>query len=407
MKLFTSAALLLALCSSAGAQQLRFDDVVRNLRNPDAKTRLSAVKLLRDAKYPEAIAPMAPLVNDPVDEVQLETIAAELSFFLGQDVKSRRMVGFVVERRNVAVAAAALDAGPTAVWPRETPPALVSALLTAVDDDNPRVRLEAIYALGVITHPPLAADQAPQLIKALDHYDPAIRVAAARVVGRLRVASAGDALIKAVNDSHADVRYAAMHALGAIHDDRAAGALAEQFAFYQKGEGAWAALDALAELGLPASVPLFKQHIGDKDPFIRRAAAEGLGRSGDTSSVETLQGGATTDDNAMTRLAMAFAMQKLGQNYVARIVDAMANPKLVAQARGYLIELGPSITQPLLTRLQDPDEGIREAVADVLGMTGGSAALPALQAAAQDKNADVVSAATRAIERIKAAPSAR
>ena len=40
--------------------------------------------------------------------------------------------------------------------------------------------------------------------------------------------SAGDALIKAINDSQADVRYASMRALGAIREARAVGALTEQ-----------------------------------------------------------------------------------------------------------------------------------------------------------------------------------
>ena len=92
---------LLALSSVGAGQQARFDDVVRNLRNPDPKVRLNAIRLLRDAKYPESIAPMAPLVLDPVDEVQLDAIAAELSFFLDQDVKSKKMIGFVVEKRLV------------------------------------------------------------------------------------------------------------------------------------------------------------------------------------------------------------------------------------------------------------------------------------------------------------------
>src|SRR5436189_2894923 len=144
---------------SAFAQQLRFDDVIRNLRNPDPKTRLSAVRLLRDAKYPEAIAPMAPLVLDPLDEIQLETIDAELSFFLEQDVKSKRMVAFVIEKRTSALAAAAFDLGPQAVWPRAVPAELVTSLLQAVDDETSAVRLEAIYALGVIARGPLEAAQ--------------------------------------------------------------------------------------------------------------------------------------------------------------------------------------------------------------------------------------------------------
>lgn len=392
----------LACCGSLSAQQLRFDDVVRNLRNPDPKARLSAVRLLRDAKYPEAIAPMAPLVLDPVDDIQLETIAAELSFFVDQDIRARKMVGFVIEKRNAAIAEAAFDMGPLVVYPRPVPPELVTSLLQAIDDNNARVRLEAIYAVGVIARPPLQADQVQRLIKALDHFDPAVRAAAARVIGRLNVREAGDALIKAVNDSHADVRYGAMRALGAIKDTRAVSALAEQFAYYKKGEGAWSALDALAHIGSSASVPLFKERLQDKDPYIRRAAIEGLGRAGDASAIEVLERSVTTDDSPMVRLASAFALQKLGRNYASRIVDLMNDPKVIPQAQEYLIELGPAVLSTVAPRIQDPDPAVREAVADVLGAIGNASTLPALQAATQDGSGAVAAAAKRSMEKIRA-----
>ena len=89
----------------------------------------------------------------------------------------------------------AFEAGPLAVWPKAAPPELIDALLTAVDDDNKKVRLEAMYTLGVVASASGAALPEPaaaRLIKALDHYDPAIRTAAARVVGRLQVKSASD-----------------------------------------------------------------------------------------------------------------------------------------------------------------------------------------------------------------------
>ena len=44
-------------CGTAIAQPVRFDDVVRNLRNPDPRARLSSLSMLRDAKYLEAIEP--------------------------------------------------------------------------------------------------------------------------------------------------------------------------------------------------------------------------------------------------------------------------------------------------------------------------------------------------------------
>src|SRR5687767_8809476 len=158
-----------------GEQPARFDDVVRNLRNPDPKTRLTAVRLLREARYPEAIVPVAALVNDPVDQIQLEAIATELSFFLVQDLPERRRLGFVVEVRNRGVAPEAFESGPLAVWPRPAPPELIAALLKAVDDENGRVRLEAIYAAATIPKDGLSFDAEQLLIKALDHYDPAVR----------------------------------------------------------------------------------------------------------------------------------------------------------------------------------------------------------------------------------------
>src|SRR5829696_4471436 len=398
------ARIAVAICLTAGtssAQQLRFDDVVRNLRNPDPKLRLDAVQLLRDAKYPEAIVPMAALVTDPIDEIQLEAIAAELSFFLEQDVKSKRMLGFVVEQRRSAIARSAFELGPYAVWPRAVPAELVSALLQAVDDDNAKVRLDAIYAVGVIGRAPLAPDHVARLAKALDHYDPAVRAGAARVIARVLAADTAEALLKAVNDSQAEVRYAAIRALGAIRETRAIGALTEQLAYYKKGEGAWSALEALARIASPASVPLFRQRLQDKDPYLRRAAMEGVGRTGDAASADALERAASLDESAMVRLAAVFALQKLGRNYAARIVDLMASAKVIPQAQEYLLELGPSMSPTLVPRLQEPDTDVREAVADVLGTIGDAAVIPALEAASKDRDPSVASAAKRAILRLR------
>jgi HEAT repeat protein len=390
----------MAAASPAAAQQERFDDVVRNLRNPDAKVRTSALRLLREAQYPEAIVPMAALVNDPVNEIQLEAIAAELSFFMVEKVPDRKRIGFLVEVRSSGGAPGAFDMGPLAAWPKPAPPDLIDALLKAVDDENGRVRLEAIHAVGVVGGKAFPAASEPALIKALDHYDAAVRAAAAHVVGRLNVKAAGDALIKAINDSNRDVRYAAMLALGQIKETRAVEALAQQFSYYGKGEGAWSALEALARIAHPSSAPLFAAQLTSKDAFLRRAAAEGLGRTGDTSQNSLLQDAAGNDPSATARAAMAFALEKLGQHYVTRLVDFLNSDDMVLQVQGYLIELGPSIERELLPRLLEPDEVIRARVAEVLGAIGGDASATALQGL-KDKDRDVVLAAQRAVERIK------
>ena len=384
------------------AEPPKFADVVRNLRNPDAKVRMSALRLLREAQYPEAVVPIASLVNDPIEQIQLEAIQTELSFFMVERTPERKRVGLLLEVRNRGRVAAAFDMGPLAVWPKAAPPALIQELLKAVDDDSGRVRNEAIYAIGVIGGTSFPAESEPTLVKGLDHYDADVRAAAARVIGRLEIKSAGDALIKSIEDSNREVRFAAMRALGEIEDTRAVKTLTDQLIYYGKGEGAVAALQALAQIADPSSVPVFVQHLTNKDPLMRRAAAEGLGRVGDASQAMVLETGAGNDLSATTRAAMAFALQKLGRNYVARLVDFLSSDEVSLQVQGYLMELGADIEQQLLPRLHEPDEVVRARVAQVLGAIGGEPSLEALEGLkGKDKDRTVASAAERAVERIK------
>jgi HEAT repeat protein len=359
------------------------------------------VRLLREAKYPEAIVPILQLVLDPVDQVQLEAIAAELSFYLVEEVPARRRLGFLVEVRSRGSAPTAYDLGPLAVWPRRPPDELVTALLKAVDDENGRVRLEAIYAAGTIAREPVAEEAQQLLIKALDHYDPAVREGAARAAGRHNVKAAADVLItKTMNDSQAAVRHAAMRALGMLREERAINALAEQLKFYGRGEGAWSALDALARIAHSSSAPIFLERVNDKDPYLRRAAAEGLGRLGDKSATTALDVGAGNETSDMVRAAMTFAMQKLGRNYIVRLVEFLDEPELTLQVQDYLLELGEAAEKELLPSLQEPDEAIRAAVVDVLGEIGGDLSLTALQNM-KDRDKDVAQAVQRALERIQ------
>ncbi len=403
MKTFTvAAAAILMAAAPLFAQQARYEDVVRNLGHPDPKVRLAAAKLLHESGYPEAAAPIAALIGDPVDEIQLEAIAAELSFFVIDEAPATARVARIVEKpRDGGPALTAFDRGPLAVWPRPVPRELTAALVGAMDDENGRVRLEAIYALGTVARGPVDARAAEGLIKALDHPDPEMRAAAAAVIGRLEVPSAGDALLRAINDSQSPVRYAAMRALGAIRDRRAVGALTDQFVVYRKGEGAAAALEALARIADPSSVPLFKERLGEGDVEVRRLSAEGLGRVGNPADVDALETAAGNESSEVVRLAMTFALQKGGRNVIPRLVESLAHDQVAAQAAGYLLELGPSIAGLLVPHLTDPTVRIRARVATILGGIGGPDAIAPLQRLTKDRDKDVALAAARAVVRIR------
>jgi HEAT repeat protein len=393
---------LLAVCPApSAAQPLAFEDVIRNLRNPDPKVRISSVRLLRDASYPEAVVPMARLVNDPIDEIQLEVIAAELSFFLVEPVPPRRKVALLVEVRSDDQAGRAFEMGPLVAWPKPAPAELISELLKALDDEHPKVRQEAIYTLGVIGAGAIAGENAEQLIKALDHYDPAIRAGAARVIGRVRLPGAGESLMKAMNDSSDQVRKASMRALGDLREESAVKALNDQLIYSGKGEPAYSALDALARIAHPSSAPLFKERLADRDPWMRRAAAEGLGRLAEASAFDALHAGVGGDDSEMVRAAMAFALLKIGRGQVVRLVDYLDSKKMAPQIHGYLLELGPAIVPELLPRLQEPGDTMRCSLVDALGALGDQSTVTALSPLLQQGNREIVKAAARAIERIK------
>ncbi len=342
---------------------------------------------------------MAALIGDPLDPIQLEAIAAELSFFLVEDVPEKRRRALIIEVRNRGGAQAAFFQGPLAVWPRPVPPEVILALLKAVDDETARVRFEAIYAAATIGKGPLAPESEQLLIKALDHYDPPVRGGAALFAGRAGITAAADPLIKLVNDSDPGVRYAAMRALGQLREQRAVIALTEQLKYYNKGEGAWSALDGLAHIAHPSSIPVFAARLTDKDPNLRRAAAEGLARSGDKSQMAAFETAAGNDAADVARAAMVFALQKLGRNYVPRLVEFLDDGRIALQVQGYFLELGQPVEKELIPSLQEPAPSIRAAVAEVLGAIGGAASLTALQGL-QEKDKMAADAVSRAVERI-------
>ncbi len=130
---------------------------------------------------------------------------------------------------------------------------------------------------------PLKDADAARLIKALDHYDSAVRGGAARVIGRLQVKSAADGLLKAVNDSNEQVRFASIRALGEIGEVSAVPAITEQLNYYGKGTGAAAALGALRPDREPverAGVPVPSRGQGSSASPRRDRRAGPRGRQG-------------------------------------------------------------------------------------------------------------------------------
>jgi HEAT repeat protein len=418
-KVFVIAASMLnmaLLSAGPGIAQTTFEQTVADLKNPSADARLHAVQLLKDAGYPEAATPLAEAIADADNDVQLAAIAAELNIFLGGKVSSSRRVGLVVEVRSKGMAGAAFAAGRSAVGPRVVPLLVATALHRATHDESPQVALEAMYAFGTLAPEVSAADRpellrsaVPDLSTLFGASDSAMRLAALRVVARVYARRStdaapdetlGDAVIGALNERNADLRVAAMDALGAIRYERATQALTDLFEFYKRGAPAESALGALAHIASPSSATLFTTQLSASTVVMKTAAVEGLARLGDPSKKADIEKAIESDRNDSVLLAAAFAAATLSKGPIELIVDALAHPKQHEQAFNYLVELAPGRSRAFGQGAQDPDPGVRADVADILGIAGDPAARPMVDAMKQDRDPAVARAVERARTRL-------
>lgn len=405
------------------AAQIPFEQASRDLTSADAGTRLRAAQMLKDAAYPESAVPLAPLVTDPQDAVQLAAIAAELNIFLAEKIVSRKRLGLVIEVRNSVLAESAFSAGPLALGARPVPAEVLTALRAGVRDDNPRVGLEALYAFGTLATQPagnarreLLRVSGPDLAALIGAPDPALRYAASRVLGRVFAKraqddaiepSVGDAVIAALNDNDRAVKGAAMDALGAMKYERAVQSLTDLFQYYGKGAAAEAALDGLAHIASSASAPLMTAQLTSRTAALRGIAMEGLARLGDRGALADIEKAQSGERSDAVVLAGAFASAMLSNGRLDAIVSGLTKPKLRNQVKQYLVELAPGRSTTFSRELQDPDPRIRLDVVDVLGLARDPAALSSIEPMLTDRDPQVARAAERAVARLRQAAQPR
>ena len=123
---------------------------------------------------------------------------------------------------------------------------------------------------------------------------------------------------------------------------------------------------------------VFKSRLADKDPYLRRAAVEGLARAGDADSVQPFVTEVNQDESEMVRAAMAFALYKKGHvTYLGRLIDFIDSDRLAPQIQGYFMELGPTVIPLAVVRLQEPDADVRRNLVTILGAIGDQSTVTA------------------------------
>jgi HEAT repeat protein len=168
-------------------------------------------------------------------------------------------------------------------------------------------------------------DVVPALATALDDSSEIVRATVAGALGALGDPSAVPFLLsRFAREKRAFVRKELAAALGAIGDRSATGALVERVGREKDREARAAAVVALANLEDPAAAQSLLALLVDKDAFIRREAARGLGRLRTPAAVRPLAARLEGDEEAEVRRQAARALGEIG--------DRAARPALASAA---------------------------------------------------------------------------
>jgi HEAT repeat protein len=162
------------------------------------------------------------------------------------------------------------------------------------------------------------------------------------------------------------------------------------------------ALNAMVALRADDAADLARAGLEDEDGFVRATAAKLLGDLDSAPDAARLVALLRADSDPVVRLRAAEALARIGgETAVAGLAEGLSDPMedvRLAATRG-LRELDPGFAKPELARLllEDPHYEIRVQAARALGMTGDPEMRPLLEAALEDPNEFVRSAAANAL----------
>ena len=392
------------------AQVVTFEETVARLGSPDDDERRRALRLLVEARFPEAAEPISALLTDPQKEMRVSALAAVTSLFLLEPPANSRRVGLVFERRGQVSSETVFDLGPLAVGPGPVPDVVLTRLVDAVFDGEEQVAREAVYTLGVLGRSsPSGAEwrqtAAINLATVLQRNDRSLQLAALRVLGRLFAdgrgrqpdQQAGDAVVAMMNHRDRGLRVAAIETLGALRYERAVQALVERYSDSARGEEGEAVLHALARIGHRSAAPIFMNRLIEGSNRQKRVAVEGLARTGSPEVLADIQSRLLRNDDRPVALAAAFAAARLANGPVDPIVSALGQPGFEEQAFDYLRELVRVKPAAFVVHVQDPDETLRLKLADAVALSDDAASLPIAEALMRDPIPAVAEAAARAV----------
>jgi HEAT repeat protein len=424
LAVLAAAAALTAAPAGTRGQDVPFETVIAGLKSPDPSARIGSLVLLRQAGYLDAAPAIAPLLADPDPTVQGAAVETILGFYLVDPNYTWAFGKSLIKEKGATLALFAFVQGPGATIANPAPPEVIRGLVAATGSITPTVRFDAAYTLAVLGRPLALQGRLPDgnavvdgLMAILRESNPVMKQAATNALGRLLGAAnqsglpnadlaslrteAGDLIVGGLNEADLDLRLASMGALGEMRYERAVQSLTDLFNYHKKGPEALAALDAVAKIGHPGSLPMFLAQLGHREAQVRRLAIEGIARTGDAASMAQVKAKMAGDQSAYVGHALAFAKARTGDfSEMTKLVQGFKYSSLESDTFSYLVELGAAAAGELAAFSTNGDSRVRAGVAEVLGIVGNQTSLGLVEVLMRDRTKLVAEAAARSHKRL-------
>ncbi|MFC5277675.1 HEAT repeat domain-containing protein [Halorubrum rubrum] len=382
-----------ALASDSTAVRKRAVEFLGELADEDDQATIDG--LLRAATVDEDAGVRGAAVDalDEIGQEALEQLLSELAGGSGSEaewVTARKFArALEADRAELRIAAANGLA-------RLNEPSALPAVVGALSDPDPRVRLRACHACGTFAD----SRAVPGLIERLDD-EPRVRRAAANALGAVGTDRALDPLIDLLEDSDESLRRIAAGALGNASNPKPveplARALADESAIVRN-----AAVYSVIEL--LSNVPTEHSHA------VRDRVVSELKAADDETVVEPLVEILTEGTQSRQRRNAAWILGRVADPRSEPAVEALAaaldddDAQTAQFAATSLTNLGgPVVEDRLLDRLgtERPDD-VRAKAVFVLGQIGGQETLNRLEDLTDDESSAVRKRVFSAVSKLRA-----
>jgi HEAT repeat protein len=370
------------------------------LSDPSEKVRREVVLALAQMHQPETLDALIKASQDTNEEICVLAVQSLVGYYTGT-VPSPGFSGFV--KKNWRRAKEHFNPDTTRIDPGlSVEPKVVAALdATLKSTRSNRASREAAKGLGIL----VARAAVPDLIKAAHSSDETLSLETLNALSKIEDRSAGAQLVDLLDSPDKDIKQQACVAIGILRTRQAVPKLESIFENDTDPKSKEKALEGLAYLGAPASIPLFTKALGSDDKVMRTSAAEGLARAGDPKVLPELEKALMAERDAETKLAIEFAMTALGKlDYLSDLVNELSSKTRGDVAQPYLIELARThaFLPKLYPYLQSPNADVRKRLCTVLMFSGDQTSLDQLDRLSHDPDGDVAAQALRAKRALRA-----